>query len=65
MSRKSNKVRPRVEFDLPDGGKIRAQVRTDPEGESYYYATTKSVNGLKGDNPEELIQKCQERLKNL
>jgi len=34
MSRKSSKARPRVEFDLPDGGKIHAQVRTDPEGES-------------------------------
>lgn len=63
MSRKSNKVRPRVEFELSNGTKIQAQVRNDPYGESYYYATGKDVKGIKGDNPEELISKCQERLK--
>lgn len=64
MSRKSNKSRPKVEFELANGTKIQAQVRNDPYGESYYYATGKHIKGIKGDNPEELINKCQDYLNN-
>ena len=60
MSRKSAKVRPRVDIELPNGDTVKAQVRVDPYGDSYYYATGPKYKGIKGDNAEELISSCQE-----
>lgn len=60
----TKKNRANTSVQLSDGTIIRAQHRHNAFDGHYMYATEKDFNGIKADNADELIAKCEERRSN-